>query len=162
MKPVIHSRKHYVQWTITPVSVGTTVTENIVEALELQSVTDSDHVEEGASVRAIYIELWLIGQSDSASGNFLLNVYKLPGGSTQMNHAEAIALHDYDNKKNIFYHTQGISNDGVANAQAVLRGWVKIPKGKQRMGLKDRIVLTVSTQAEAVNYCGFATYKEYT
>ncbi len=78
-----------------------------------------------------------------------------------MTQAEHVAMNSYANKKNILYHTQGISNDGVANAQAVVRQWFKIPKGKQRFGLGDSLKLSISTQAEAINFCGFATYKEY-
>ncbi len=160
MRPVINTRKHYVQWTITPVAVGTTVTENIVISVDLQDVNTPSEVREGAVVKAVYIEIWVIGQSDAASGNVLVSLYKKIGGATDMSQSEHVALDSYDNKKNVLYHTQGITNDGVANATPFIRQWFKIPKGKQRMGLGDQIKLAVSTQAEAVNYCGFATYKE--
>ncbi len=162
MKPVIHTQKHYVQWTVTPITTGTVKNEDIVNALPLQDVNTSTEVVEGATVSAVYIELWVIGQSDAASGNFLATLYKMPGSASLMTQAQSIALHDYDNKKNIFYHTQGIINDGVANAIPFIRQWFKIPKGKQRFGLEDRLVLCMSTQAENANYCGFALYKEQT
>jgi len=160
MRPVIQSRKHYVQWTITPVSVGTTVVEDIVKSVPVPDADLAQEVVEGASVRAIFLELWVIGQSDSASGNVLVSLYKRPGGSASMSQSEHIALNAYTDKKNVLYHTQGIVNDGVANAIPFVRQWFKIPKGKQRMGLNDAWQLATSTQAEAVNYCGFATYKE--
>ncbi len=160
MKPRVQTRKHYVQWTITPVAVGTTVNEFIANSVPLQDANTANEVVEGATVSAIYIELWVIGQSDSASGNFLGSLYKKTGGDSSMTQAEHVALFDYDNKKNVLYHTQGITNDGVANATPFIRQWFKIPKGKQRMGLNDAWLLSLSTQAEAVNYCGFALYKE--
>ncbi len=158
MRPRVVTQKHYVQWTITPVSVGTTVIESIAQGVT--APTGATHVKEGAIVSAVYVEIWVIGQSDSASGNVLVSFYKKTGGDTSMTQAEHVALFDYDNKKNVFYHTQGITNDGVANAIPFIRQWFKIPKGKQRMGLNDHLQLAVSTQAEAVNYCGFALYKE--
>ncbi len=161
MRAPIQARKHYVQWTITPVAVGTTVIENMAVGTVPSGTDSSIEVQEGAVVKAIYVELWVIGQSDSASGNVLVSVYKQPGDAGDMTQAEHVALNSYTNKKNIFYHTQGITNDGVANATPFVRQWIKIPKGKQRVGLNDRFVLATSTQAEAVNYCGFATYKEY-
>ncbi len=160
MKPVVQSRKHYVQWTITPVSVGTTVTENIVKAEPILSVNLATDVVEGASVKAIYVELWCIGQSDSVSGNVLVSLYKDVAGATSMTQTDHVTLNDYKNKRNVIYHTQGIVNDGVANATPFIRQWFKIPKGKQRMALGDFWKMAVSTQAEATNYCGFATYKE--
>jgi len=44
-----------------------------------------------------------------------------------------------------------------------MRGWYKIPKTKQRFGLGDRLVLQIASQGtDALDFCGFATYKEYT
>ncbi len=160
MRPKVQTHKHYVQWTITPVSVGTTVVEQIALAVNVTIADMGNEVIEGATVSAMYIELWVIGQSDSASGNVLASFYKKPGGASDISTAEHINLEAYDNKKNIFYHTQGITNDGVANATPFIRQWFKIPKGKQRMGRNDELSLAITTQAEAVNYCGFATYKE--
>ncbi len=158
MRPRVNTRKHYIQWTITPVAVGTTVTENIVNAVDV--LVSKGDVVTGAIVSAVYIEIWIIGQSDSASGNVLVSLYKQPGDGTILTQADHVDLDAYSNKKNVFYHTQGITNDGVANATPFIRQWFKLPKGKQRMGLGDRIRLAISTQAEAVNYCGFALYKE--
>ncbi len=162
MKAPIHSVKHYVQWTVTPVAVGTTVLEDIVISREATTANLGNEVREGAIVKAVFVELWVIGQSDSASGNVLVSLYKNPGNGHAMTQAAAVDLHNYVNKKNVLYHTQGITNDGVANATPFVRQWFKIPKGKQRFGLGDRLQIATSTQAEAVNYCGFATYKEYT
>ncbi len=161
VRPTVNSQKHYVQWTITPVSVGTTVGKNIALGTVIANINLGTEVREGAIVKAVYLELWAVGQSDTASGNVLINFYKKPGAGTSMTHAEAIDLDSYDNKKNVLYHTQGLVNIGLANAIPFVRGWMKIPKGKQRMGLNDALAITVSTEAEATNFCGFATYKEY-
>jgi len=160
MKPVINTRKHYVQWTITPIAQATTVIQKIATAVPGPDANTNIEVVEGAVIKAVYVELWVIGQSDSASGNFLGSLYKKPGDATSMTQAEHVDLHNYTNKKNVLYHTQGITNDGVANATPFIRQWFKIPKGKQRMGLQDSIQLALSTQAESANFCGFATYKE--
>ncbi len=162
MRPIVNSVKHYIQWTVSPVSVGTTVIENIAVSVNVTAANTSIEVKEGAIVKAVYVELWVIGQSDVASGNVLVSLYKQPGDGSAMTQAEHVALHNYSNKKNVLYHTQGITNDGVADAIPFVRQWFKVPKGKQRMGLGDILALAISTQAEAVNYCGFATYKEYT
>ncbi len=161
MRPPINSAKHYVQWTITPVAVGTTVVERISVGVPVADSNLSTEVRDGAVVKAVYVEIWIIGQSDSASGNVLVSLYKRPGSAPVMLQADHVSLNSYENKKNVLYHTQGITNDGVANATPFMRGWFKIPKGKQRQGRDDGIELAISTQAEAVNYCGFATYKEY-
>ncbi len=78
-----------------------------------------------------------------------------------MTFAEQTALHSYNQKNLVFYHTQGITNDQDADATPFLRQWFKIPKGKQRMALGDNLLVSVSVQALDNIICGFATYKEY-
>ncbi len=78
-----------------------------------------------------------------------------------MTAAQSAALHAYDNKKNVLYHTQGLTNDADADAIPFIRQWFKIPKGKQRFGLDDTLLLAVHSQALDHVICGFMTYKEY-
>ncbi len=76
--------------------------------------------------------------------------------------AQSQNLGAYPNKKNILYTTQGIladANDGGPTIP-LIRGWIKIPKGKQRMGLDDRIVVNI-TAVGALRLCGISTFKEY-
>ncbi len=82
-----------------------------------------------------------------------------------MNAADATALHDYDNKKNILFTAQGLLTPNDGGQVPVLRGWYKIPKGKQRFGLKDKLSVAVrnnNATAIDINFCGLAIYKEYT
>ncbi len=75
------------------------------------------------------------------------------------------ALHDYANKKNILFTAQGLVTPTDGGQVPVLRGWYKIPKGKQRFGLGDRLFLTIRNNNAAaidINFCGLAIYKEYT
>ncbi len=71
------------------------------------------------------------------------------------------ALGDYTNKKNILYTTQALSNDQDADAIPLFKGWIRIPKSKQRFGLDDQLNFHVFAQALDQNICGFVTYKEY-
>ncbi len=161
MRPIIQSKKHYVQTTF---STATTLSEND-ETLILATdgtPTSPTHVREGAIVKAIYWELWVIG--DTSEQFFTIIFAKYPGGVNAATFTEMTDLTDWDNKKNILYTTQGLaSNDGIAMPVAVHRGWIKIPKGKQRMGLGDQVKFQVASRgAGGIDYCGFATYKEYT
>jgi len=75
--------------------------------------------------------------------------------------ADMSALNLYTNKKNVLYHTQGLSNDQDADAIPFVRQWFKIPKGKQRFGLADRLYLVVSAIAIDQTICGHMVFKEY-
>ncbi len=162
VRPMVHSTKHYVQISISSVAATAKVTEDLVDAVAVNLVTDSDEVAEGSTVKAIYVELSVL--ANTALQNFIMVILKVPGSGAGPAFSDMVALFDYPNKKNILYTTQGLApNDGVGQPQTILRGWIKIPKSKQRFGLGDRILLVLANQGDnTVNYCGFATYKEYT
>ncbi len=162
MRAPIHSTKHYVQVSLTSVTTGAVVSTDLVEAQDIGDKTAVDDVEEGALVKAIYIELWLIGATNNQF--FTIILAKFPSDTNVATIAEMAALGNWNNKKNILYTTQGLApNDGVGQPINVIRQWFKIPKGKQRMGLGDHIRLQVASRGDGtIDMCGFATYKEYT
>ncbi len=82
-----------------------------------------------------------------------------------MTTGQMAALHDYDNKKNILFTAQGLLTPNDGGQVPVLRSWYKIPKGKQRFGLADELVLSIrnnNATAIDINLCGVIIYKEYT
>ncbi len=161
VRPMVHSTKHYVQFPIDQIATGLRQSILIVTAVEGSVANDAFEVVEGSSVKAVYIELWL--QNEGNLGEFILTISKNPENGTGPTFAEQAALFTYLNKKNILYTSQGLtSNDGVSGPVNVLRGWVKIPKSKQRFGLGDRLSVVISNvSANDLVRCGFATYKEY-
>ncbi len=161
MRPIISSQKHYVQMSRSTVLTGALNVEVLIEARRLADVAGVDEVREGAVVKAVFVELWLIADFDDQ--HFIITVQKSPD-DTFATFADMTALGNYHNKKNILYTTQGlIASDNGANAVPILRQWIKIPKSKQRFGLGDRLHLNVASQGDnSIFYCGFATYKEYT
>ncbi len=162
MRAPIHSTKHYIQMTLTSVTTGTENEEVLVDSVEVVDKNVNQEVEEGAIVKAIYIELWAIGST--ADQFFTIILHKLMSGLAFATFANITDLGGYANKKNILYTTQGLSsNDGISSPVPLIRQWFKVPKGKQRFGLGDRLCLQVASRGDAtVKYCGFATYKEYT
>ncbi len=164
MRPIIKSKKHVNQISQSTVTQGATVATVIVEALETTSLTPKD-VEEGAIVKACYVEYWVSQDSASVVGSYTVALYKLPGVGSTASAGDMAALHDWDNKKNILFTAQGLLTPNDGGQVPVLRGWYKIPKGKQRFGLKDRLVINIrnnNATAIDINFCGLAIYKEYT
>ncbi len=164
MRPVIKSKKHIVQ--ISQGTVAQAAIEDIalVTAQEATSTTPTA-VEEGAIVKAIYIELWLGMASATVIGSYTVALFKDPGGSNPASTSEMAALHDYTNKKNILFTSQALLSPTDGGLSVIMRGFYKIPKGKQRFGLNDRMRLVVrnnTASAIDINFCGLAIYKEYT
>ncbi len=161
MRAPITSRKHYVQHTITTVASATVDTNSEIFAVPLQDADAPNEVPEGSVIKAIFLEYWLIGTFNE--GSFVLMVEKSQSNLGQPTFTEMTTLDAYENKKNVLFVSQGLISEDGANPTPVLRQWIKIPKGKQRFGVRDAIRVSIAAiGTDAVMYCGFATYKAYT
>ncbi len=160
MKPIVHSTKHIVQTPISQISTG--VRENILIAQAVESTTANlaTEVEEGTVIKAVYVEMWL--QNQGNLGHSIAILEKVENGAVGASFAQMGALFQYGNKKNIFFTHEGLtSNDAIGNPIPVIRQWFKIPKGKQRFGLGDRLALTISNpSSQDLDRCGMFIYKE--
>ncbi len=162
MKPIIHSQKHYVQQSRSQVSTVSITSIDIIKAVQSTVANDTDEVVEGATVKAVFVEMWILDSSND--GSFVISLEKKDTAGINMDFAESNSLGTYDNKKNLLYVTQGLSaNNGVGNPVPIIRQWFKIPKGKQRFGLSDELVLNITNNGlNNLEFCGFFTYKELT
>ncbi len=161
MKPVIQSEKHYIQVTLSTVTAGAATAHLIAEGVSIGNMAAANafQVRTGANLKAVFVEMWVRAGSTSP-GSVLLTLVKTVDGQTPT-FADMAALNTYTNKKNVLYHTQGLTNDQDADAIPFVRRWFKIPKGKSRFGLGDRLYLVISAQAIDSIVCGFMVYKEY-
>ncbi len=158
MKAPIQSVKHYVQMSLTTVAAGTAVVTSIAEAAEAVG-GNANSVRIGAVVKAIYIELWTVGQSNEGAVQVVFG--KARAGSGGPSFAEIANLHDYNEKNTVFFFSQGLSNEGNSLANPTMRGWYKIPKGMQRLANGEKWYIAVAALALGQNFCGMVTYKEY-
>ncbi len=157
---MVHSTKHYIQKSLTTITAGGVETIPVATGVEVSLKNLASEVEEGNSIKACYVEMW-IRANDAVAGSFVAVLYKTSGDTTAPTAVDMAALHDWDNKKNILFTAQGLTNDKLSDATPFMRQWYKIPKSKQRFGLGDDLKLTIFAQALDQNICGFFTYKEY-
>ncbi len=161
MKPPIHSQKHIIQYPFDQIGTGTHQAIDLAIAVQSTVANLANEVAEGSVIKACFIELWL--QNSANDGEQIVTVCKDGKDGVGPNFAQMAALFTYNNKKNILFTHQGLSsNDGVGNPQFVIRQWVKIPKGKQRFGLGDKLILSIANvSSNNLNRCGMSIYKEY-
>lgn len=153
MRPV-NTKKHYHQQTLTSLGVAASQSDTLADAETIPS-TNNWIVQAGSLVKNIFIERWIRGVGDS--NIFGLLVVKLPSGLATPTYAQLTNLNDWEGKKNILYVTYGTVS--ATNPTPVIRQWIKNPK--PRMGLGDRIMCSIWSQAVGLEYCGFTTYKEW-
>lgn len=162
MKAIITSRKHIVQRSLDLVQEQSRNNFTVVQVVEDQPNAPGEVVV-GAVVKAVFLELWLLGESSQpCTATWIIE--KVQNSVVSATQTQMQALDTYPNKRNIFKMGQGIIGDSNANPIPVIREWIKIPKGKQRMAVGDALKFSVSCIGETDNgleYCGFALFKEY-
>ncbi len=159
MRPIINSIKHYFHTPAAAITNGNVFTLDLVKALAKGAARAvATDVEEGCIIKAVYLEYWISGVTLDKTSTWI--VVKRPGDLAAPTIGEMAGLGSYGNKKNILNSGQGIppTNGNVMN---IYKGWIKIPKGKQRFGLDDALSICVAAVGTNVNFCGLTTYKEY-
>ncbi len=158
MRPRVHADKHILQQSVFAVASGAIANQVIATGVDI--VAAQQQVRQGSTISAVYIEMWLTSD-DATQGSAIVTLELVPGSTTTlMTAAESASLNTYDNKKNVLHTFQGLLGPNVQPAQMAVRGWFKIPKGKQRFGLNDRLVLNIHGQSNGLTGCGFFLYKE--
>ncbi len=158
MRPRVHTEKHYNQESLFVVAAGAISNRIIATAVAVPGTADNE-VREGSIIDAVYCEMW-IQTDDAALGSAIITFEKSPSDRPLMTAANSASLNSYTNKKNILYTQMGLTPNQTQFPMAVIKGWMKVPKGKQRMGLGDRLLLNVHGQSNGISACGFFTYKE--
>lgn len=160
----INTVKHFVARTNTLSATGTVVNLTVADAVAAPASASTLQVLEGAVLKAVHLELWFLQDGNSGTNTQItLIVEKIPAGATPPTLTNLANLQAYLNKKNILFTFQGnlgASIDGVQQIP-ILRDWVLIPKGKQRMGLGDKIVISFISIGQSIATCGMFIYKEY-
>ncbi len=161
LSPIV-SVKHYVHHTNAAIASGAIGRFVIAHSVVAPATGNAFDVQEGSVIKAVFIEFWLLSEGAAGSTTqFAVTVEKQPGNTVDMTAAQILNLGAYPNKKNIFYVTQGVMSGEDTNSVPILRQWFKIPKGKQRMGLDDQIVVNFGPIGQSTRRCGITTYKEY-
>lgn len=165
MRAPISSIKHIIQHTQFIVTSLAVTTNLEVNAVNTAGVSAPNTVVEGSVIKAVYIELWLLSDETEVS-SYVLTVEKAIGAQGDPTFTQMTTLDAYVNKKNVLYSSQGLlaggSGSSTGNPTPVLRQWIKIPKGKQRFGLFDRLKVNIAAIGAAdIEGCGLTIYKSY-
>ncbi len=160
----INTNKHYVPQTNLVIASGARHSLAVATSVVAPAAATVDQVREGSIIKAVYLEYWIAntGASDT-DDQFIFVFEKAPSNTPGATFTNMTNLQSYPNKKNVLFTSQGVISPQVDGATSipVVRQWFKIPKGKQRMGFTDRLLVGVATIGTTLNLCGIAIYKEY-
>ncbi len=154
--------KHYINIENAQITSGSTRQVELVQAVGQSLVANASDVVEGSLVKTVYIEMWLKSFAPAGTDTkFQLVIEKVPAGAVPITFTQMNNLMTYPNKKNVLYVTQGVLGDLSTQSIPAVRQWFMIPRGKQRFGLDDEFIVSISATAEIIQSCGLAVYKEW-
>ncbi len=155
----INTVKHYFHLPAVAITASATSVVILVDTVAKGAARAAAvDVEEGAVVKAVFCEFWISGVTADKTATWC--ILKRPANVAGPTFAEMANLGSYPNKKNILNAGQGLAPTG-GNVMNIYKGWLAIPKGKQRFGLDDKLTLVVAAVGTNVNLCGMVTFKEY-
>ncbi len=165
MQAPINSIKHYVHMANSTIASGAVRNQILVDAVTVASAgANAFDVTEGSLVKAVHMDYWVLNEGASGVNTQFIGILeKVPTGQAGATAGELVNLGAYSNKKNILNSFQGNLGATIDGVQSLpyMQGWFKIPKGKQRFGLGDSLVLSLLSTGVSVAICGLSTYKEY-
>ncbi len=117
---------------------------------------------EGAIIKSVFVEIWLLGGGGGGTDTqFVLAIEKVPAAMVGgMLFADLLNLMSYSNKNNVLHVSQGVIGDNTTQSIPIFRGWMKIPKGKQRFIANDRLIANLTTIGADMQSCSVYVYKE--
>ncbi len=139
----------------------TQIVVDLVVASDTPTIGAITTCETGSKVNGIYLKVECTQAAGSSLSNVYLAVMKQPGSGVVPPQANAVGASVF--KKFIIHQEMVMLGDSVENMPRVIfNGVIKIPKGYQRNGPLDKImVLLLAGTSNTYNFCLQAHYKEF-
>ncbi len=161
-KRPVHSIKSIVDSSGGLVGATSSVNDIAVAVNTLPGVTVPNNVMVGSTINAIYLSVYILGDTGGAGGTVNWILFKNPanlmaGGDLPIPGNTGVA----SNRRFIFHEEKGLfpSLDGTP---MIFKGWIKIPPRFRRMGDDDKWQVILRTQGtDTANFCVQAIYKSY-
>ncbi len=134
---------------------------DLIEAVDAPVKANTNEVETGSTVHAVYLKVEALAASGTGRPNFYLAIFKNPGGNLTPPGANAVGTSD--NKRYVIHQEMVMLSGDVGNGlpRIVFNGVVSIPKGYKRMGPNDKLQLLLRTGFVTADMCSQAHYKEF-
>ncbi len=133
---------------------------NLIEAVDAPVIGNTQEVQTGCTVNAIYLVTEANATSSAALANVYITVAKNPGGNLTLPLPNVVGAND--NKKYVI-HQEMVMMQQVTNSnpRTLFKGVIVIPRGYRRFGPNDLLTLRYSSPGVNINFCIQCHYKEF-
>ncbi len=161
-RPVIDSNKNIVS-AFTALADGTKLNVTIAEAQDSATLAVSKDVERGCVIKAIWIEFWISATAvvaPAVTNGIDCYLWKNPGSNLT---SPTPGTEGTSNEKRFIFRVwKGLIGTRTEGFEPyTFKGWIKIPKGKQRMAANDLWQIVLLSSGVNAIFCHKFVYKWY-
>ncbi len=133
---------------------------NLILTVDNPVLANRTEVATGSKVHGIYLKVEAYATTAGALSNFYIIIMKNPGGNLVLPAANIVGAND--NKKYVIHQEMVMLEKAVnGNPRTVFNGVVMIPRGYQRNGPNDTLVLRMFSPGVDTDSCVQCHYKEF-
>ncbi len=138
---------------------------DIILATDTPTLANTEQVETGSTVNAIYLVVEAYATSSAALSNIYMIVAKNPGGNVTFPNANAVG--GDDNKRFVIHQEMKMlekepTADSLGgNPRTIFNGVISIPRGYRRFAPNDKLIIQLFAPGVTAEFCWQAHYKEF-
>ncbi len=141
-------------------TAGTQASFNLIVADDDPLLSTPAKVHTGSTVGSIYLKVEAVATTSAALSNCYLIIFKNPGGNLTIPTANTVGTND--NKRYVIHQEMIMFQQQTnSNPRTLFNGVIKIPKGYQRNGPNDILLLAILAPGVNINFCVQCHYKEF-
>ncbi len=141
-------------------TAGTQIAVSLIDTVDTPLITDTDGVETGSTVNAIYLRSEAIATSAAALPNIYMFVFKNPASALTAPEGNVVGVSDF---KKYVIHQEMVMMQKVApsNPRTLFNGVIVIPRGYRRNGPDDNMSVLYFSPGINFEVCTQCHYKEF-
>ncbi len=138
----------------------TQVEEILVSAVDNPTfVTNPQEISNTSNVTHVFLNVQVAATGTAALANVYMFVAKNPAGDLVFPDANAVGKSDL--RKHVLHQEMIMTEKNTtAIPRTLFKGVIKIPRGKQRFGLGDKLIVALLAPGVNFDYCVQCIYKE--
>ncbi len=141
-------------------TAGTQIAVSLIDSVDTPTIGDTDGVETGSTVNAIYLKSEAVALTSAALPNIYMFIFKNPGGNLTAMEGNVVGASD--NKKYVIHQEMTMmerSDNG--NPRTLFNGVIVIPRGYRRNGPDDNMSVLYFSPGINFEVCTQCHYKEF-
>ncbi len=141
-------------------AAGTQASFNLIVSADNPGLANTAQVATGSKVSAIYLRVEVVATTSAALPNCYMIVFKNPGGNLSTPAANTVGSND--NKRYVIHQEMlMLQRQDGSNPRTLFNGVIRIPRGYQRAGPNDVLLVALLAPGVAIEFCIQGHYKEF-